>query len=450
MRAGFLALAILLWSGCSTARKGALPGHVQQFETIGGEVGPTVVVIAGGSADQEFPIRAARQIANWPLRRGRLISITVDAPSMPDGMAARIRALKPDWEIELREDFYHPRPGLNTQGGTVFNSNAATEAWWMMTVVNASLEDSKNHFRTKMSLIQPIYGGHTMRLVTSARRNTTPTREFRAAPRIRQHRLMVHALLERLGMLAPTAKVDQFLPCRREGKIFVAVYDGAGSGNPMPFCTDLMNGLPQVEAHPVSPVEIRNGALAQFDVALFPGGMASAQFDALGAKGRAAVQDFVRDGGGYVGICAGAYMAAAQPYQWGLDLLDAKIVDHDHWARGIGPVKIELSARGNALFSPRTGPMEYHYGNGPILAPGGKAGIPDYEVLAWYRTGIGRNGADPKVMVGTPAIVRGRLGKGRVLVSSGHAEWSTGLESFLLRYIEWAAGGNFPTLSAAP
>ena len=25
-------------------------------------------------------------------------------------------------------------------------------------------------------------------------------------------------------------------------------------------------------------------------------------------------------------------------------------------------------------------------------------------MLAWYRTGIGRNGADPKVMVGTPAI----------------------------------------------
>ena len=86
-----------------------------------------------------------------------------------------------------------------------------------------------------------------------------------------------------------------------------------------------------------------------------------------------------------MGICAGAYMAAIQPYQWGLDLLDAQIVDHDHWARGIGPVKIELSKSGEKLFGPRTGPAEYHYGNGPILAPGGKAAIPDYEVLAWYR-----------------------------------------------------------------
>ena len=62
------------------------------------------------------------------------------------------------------------------------------------------------------------------------------------------------------------------------------------------------------------------------------------------------------------------------------------------------------------------------------------------------RTGIGRTGADPKVMVGTPAIVCGRLSKGCVIISSGHAEWSTGLESFLLRYIEWAAGaGDFHT-----
>ena len=49
-------------------------------------------------------------------------------------------------------------------------------------------------------------------------------------------------------------------------------------------------------------------------------------------------------------------------------------------------------------------------------------------------------GADPAVMVGTPAIVCARYGEGRVLVSSGHAEWSSGLESFLLRYFEWAGG----------
>ena len=29
---------------------------------------------------------------------------------------------------------------------------------------------------------------------------------------------------------------------------------------------------------------------------------------------------------------------------------------------------------------------------------------------------------------------------GRVLAASGHAEWSAGLESFLLRYFEWAGG----------
>ena len=49
-------------------------------------------------------------------------------------------------------------------------------------------------------------------------------------------------------------------------------------------------------------------------------------------------------------------------------------------------------------------------------------GSPDYRVLAWYRTAVpGRDGADPAVMINTPAILSGRYGKGRVLVSSGHS-----------------------------
>ena len=61
-------------------------------------------------------------------------------------------------------------------------------------------------------------------------------------------------------------------------------------------------------------------------------------------------------------------------------------------------------------------------------------------MLGWYRTGIGVDGADPAVMVDTPAIICAPFGEGRVLASSGHAEWSSGLESFLLRYFEWAGG----------
>jgi hypothetical protein len=102
-------------------------------------------------------------------------------------------------------------------------------------------------------------------------------------------------------------------------------------------------------------------------------------------------------------------------------------------------VSIELSGSGRTLFGNHRGSLDYHYGNGPIFAPAEKKELPDYRVLAWFRTAIpSRDGADPAVMVNTPAIISGHYGKGRVLVSSGHSEWSAGIEAFLLRYVEWA------------
>jgi len=264
--------------------------------------------------------------------------------------------------------------------------------------------------------------------------------DHRPAKLVRQQRLMLHAFLGEVGMLREGASPDQGLTSATQGALRFAVYDGEGAGRPMPFIIDIQEGIQGAVGYPLSPEEMAAGALGSFDVVLFPGGMASHQFDALGAEGREAVVSFVRNGGGYVGICAGAYMAASAPYQWGLSLLDAGIIDHDHWARGIGPVEVELSPLGLELFGDFHGRQILHYGQGPIVAPALRSEVPDYEVLAWYRSGIGENGADPEVMVDTPAIIRGSFGKGRVLASSGHAEWSSGLESFLLRYFEWAGG----------
>ena len=55
------------------------------------------------------------------------------------------------------------------------------------------------------------------------------------------------------------------------------------AGRPLPFITDVQNGVPGSVGHPLGPEEMAAGALDGFDVVLFPGGMASHQFDALGA-----------------------------------------------------------------------------------------------------------------------------------------------------------------------
>lgn len=436
--------AVLCISAC-----GVLEPRVDDFDGAwmndsGPASGPTVLVFAGGRPGQEMPRLAVKQVAAWEPVVGRLVALSFSGEELPESFARYITQLDPDWVLELRQDFYHARAGLETLGGTILHQREAAHAELakrMSDAVNATVPEEADRFHARhLDGALRVHGRAGLTLVTSARKNTTPTMDHRPAKLVRQQRLMLHAFLGELGMLREGASPDQGLTSVTQGALRFAVYDGEGAGRPMPFIVDIQEGIQDAVGYPLSPEEMAAGALEGFDVVLFPGGMASHQFDALGAEGREAVVRFVRSGGGYVGICAGAYMAASAPYQWGLSLLDAGIIDHDHWARGIGPVEVELSPLGLELFGDFHGRQILHYGQGPIVAPALRPELPDYEVLAWYRSGIGENGADPEVMVDTPAIIRGSFGEGRVLASSGHAEWSSGLESFLLRYFEWAGG----------
>src|SRR4051812_11240066 len=64
------------------------------------------------------------------------------------------------------------------------------------------------------------------------------------------------------------------------------------------------------EVKTINAEQIRDGALKDIDVLIHPGGSASKQGETLGAKGRETVKKFVADGGGFIGICAGAYLAS--------------------------------------------------------------------------------------------------------------------------------------------
>ncbi len=55
--------------------------------------------------------------------------------------------------------------------------------------------------------------------------------------------------------------------------------------------------------------DIKKGCLTNFDVLYWPGGHYPAYWDEMGLAGKLAVQEFVQNGGGYLGICAGAYYA---------------------------------------------------------------------------------------------------------------------------------------------
>lgn len=73
----------------------------------------------------------------------------------------------------------------------------------------------------------------------------------------------------------------------------------------------------------VSAEDIRAHVLDECDLIIFPGGAAGAMARSLGEEGRAAVCEFVSGGGGYLGICGGAFLATAN-YDWSLGLVNAQ------------------------------------------------------------------------------------------------------------------------------
>ena len=76
--------------------------------------------------------------------------------------------------------------------------------------------------------------------------------------------------------------------------------------------------------------DIRHGELEKHDVLVVPGGKASIQGSALGGEGRSAIRSFVRGGGGYVGVCAGAYLATVN-HEWSLRLINARTMTGERY-----------------------------------------------------------------------------------------------------------------------
>ncbi len=200
-------------------------------------------------------------------------------------------------------------------------------------------------------------------------------------------------------------------------------------------------GSDKIEVSRITSEEIRAGKLADVDVLVHPGGSGGGQGKDLAEEGRDAVREFLREGGGYLGICAGAYLATNE-YPWSLNLIDAKVVDRMHWARGHGPLVIEFSPEGAEFFNYDQSEMMIEYWQGPLLArrEWDDPEVPDYESLAVFATEIAEKGAPEGIMVGNSAIVRSEYGDGRVLCSSPHPENTEGLGYMVVMAVEWLAG----------
>ena len=210
----------------------------------------------------------------------------------------------------------------------------------------------------------------------------------------------------------------------------VALFDDAGSfGKGIPKVSEQLGTAKDIKVTIVKGTDIAAGVLKEYDVVVFTGGSGSKQAAALGDAGRQQVRDFVEKGGGYVGVCAGAYLACSG-FSWGLGVLDAKTVS-SKWMRGKGQVQIEVLPAGEQVIGMPPKQVEIRYANGPIIQPAGRPEVPDYETLAFFRSELAENGTPAGVMVNSPAWARGTFGQGQVLVSSPHPEQTDGMESWI-------------------
>jgi hypothetical protein len=129
----------------------------------------------------------------------------------------------------------------------------------------------------------------------------------------------------------------------------------------------------------VTPEKVRNGLLGGFGVFVAPGGSGSAQASSLGDDGRRQIIDFVKHGGGYLGICGGAFLCTSH-YFWSLSILNAAVftsplqsgeaATEGLWYRGAPTrVLVDFTDAGRRLLGGH-GSAQVLYHNGPILRPG--------------------------------------------------------------------------------
>ena len=466
-------------------RSNGLLAEGTPFETAwhaydSGVPGPTVLVTGGIHGNEPAGARAAAQIASWTVARGRLIVVprcnppalaertrrlpglegdagdlnrhfprrgdAVDAPvsEQADRIWSFVLDREPDVLLDLHEGYGVRAAGSKSVGSSVLTARDEDQDHQqvMLAAINSEIDDPMRRF----SEIDSVVNGSLARaaieqLGIEAHILETTYADQPLSTRARQHRRMVAALLTELGMSdhGPARMVRP-----SETRPAVALYDGPGAGGDSQGRL-FERVLEECVVERIGAADVRDGVLGQFDVVLFPGGSGSKQGGALGVDGRDRVRSFVSSGGGYIGVCAGAYLALHN-YTWGLKLLPLDSFDREHWRRGKGTVRMEATGSGASTLGLEAGiECDIHFAQGPLMVPSKDSDLPEPRILSYYRTGVGKNGADPETMVDTPAIVAGEFGSGRVLLFSPHPEKTEGLEALVLRAVRWEMRLSEPT-----
>jgi glutamine amidotransferase-like uncharacterized protein len=109
-------------------------------------------------------------------------------------------------------------------------------------------------------------------------------------------------------------------------KLSLAIYKGEGAGD-----AGITNVIQNISKNldvcftEISAEYIKSNNLSEFDTIIFSGGSGSKQGLSLGKEGRENIQNYIKHGGNYLGICAGAYLATCN-FDWSLGIINTETI----------------------------------------------------------------------------------------------------------------------------
>ena len=213
--------------------------------------------------------------------------------------------------------------------------------------------------------------------------------------------------------------------------INVLIYDGDGvipdSVDGIEDCLDYANSeniAPNVHFNYSTTEEINSQTLSGYDVLIMPGGLASTYLEDPNIDVDD-LKNFVYSGKGYLGICAGSYVASnhVDGYYdgWGIaPHINAKSVDY------VGELPISFTLSGTNVLNSSNVETLYHW-NGPAM----------YETDGSNASYMAEYFDNETGYQNYAAIANDTYGSGRVILSGPHPELNPQKPEMLVRMILW-------------
>ena len=205
------------------------------------------------------------------------------------------------------------------------------------------------------------------------------------------------------------------------GKLKVGLFVGKGArGGGVFHWARLMAYSPGITLSFLDGADIRNGKLAGVDVLIIPGGSSEHEYLEIQESGGEKIREFVRNGGKYVGICAGFHCSLNHKKRF-------RLLPYRYYRPAVGRsavVAVEFTKAGAERLGIKPGGLRWvTYASGPIAQPDPKGPEAQVEELAFYRSSVTRVDNSKNSFSGFPGALFGRVGKGLVMVTSFHPEY---------------------------